>query len=365
VDGLIGRPAGPGSAGALLSQGRAAEALARADADLKSRPDDMETLLVRAAALASMTRYAEADAAYGALLERAPKNAQALAGRAWVLRALGRDDSAAGYVDSLLALPPGDVNVVTAQFVCLYHRHRYEPALALVRAELSKPDVRPPAVSHLRALEAVAEIALGRAEAALRLADALVASRPDDFAIHELGALASVQLARFDDARQRARRALAGAPHHPELLETLGIIERLSGHPERAYDALLEAATLRPELPRARAELSACFTQLGRHGEAAAALDDLPPWWTDEPSLHYARACALTAAGRHDEAMDRLARATGIRPGLLSIARLDPVLVALFQREGAGGRLTQDGDPAHDGDGARSLPAAGAVPVAS
>jgi tetratricopeptide (TPR) repeat protein len=291
--------------------------------------------MLRAAALHSMTRYAEAEAAYSTILAFEPHHFHALSGRSRVNHALGRHDSAGRDLDTLFGLRPGNVYEVGAQFIALYHAHQYDRALTLVRAELAKPDVMRPGVSHLRALEVLAVLALGDAEAALGQADALVALRPDEVAIQELCALASVQLGRFDDARQRARRSLAGAPGHPELLETMGVIERLSGHTERAYTALLEAATLRPELPRARAELSACFTQLGRHAEATAALDDLPPWWADEPHLHYARACLLAATGSHDEAADRLARAVHVRPGLGSIARLDPLLVALFPREAA------------------------------
>ena len=166
----------------------------------------------------------------------------------------------------------------------------------------------------------------GYPEAALRHADELIATRPDMAGVHEIAALALLQLGRFDEGLVRARHALTGAPRHPELIETVGIAERLSGRPTAAVDLLVAAATARPNLPRARAELSACFTQLGRHAEAAAALDSLPAWSAEDPSVLYARACILSAAGRIPEAEDQIERAAQMRPALGWMARVDPLL---------------------------------------
>jgi tetratricopeptide (TPR) repeat protein len=169
----------------------------------------------------------------------------------------------------------------------------------------------------------------GYPDAALRHADELIATQPDLVGLHEVAALALLQLGRPEEGVVRAKRALAGAPRHPELLETLGIAERLAGRPEAAQDRLLHAATARPDLPRARAELSACFTQLGRHAEAAAALDNLPAWQADDPFLLYARACILEAAGQTEAAADHVERAALVRPALGLIARADPLLRGL------------------------------------
>ncbi len=278
-----------------------------------------------------MTRYPEAEAAYGAILGQRPGELRALAGRSAARRALGRTDEADRDLESLLAEPPRDVNDVVAQFRGLYQAHRYAQAIAMIRSELARPDVTLQEANPMRLFEVVLECATGQAADALGHAEALAAMRPDDPGVHELIAHASLQLDRRDAALRHARRALAGAPGHPELLETLGIVERLCGHPERGYEALLEAAVARPGLPRARAELSACFTQLGRHPEASAAIADLPPWTNDDPFVSYARGCILAASGRYEEARDRVGHAIAIRPGLGSIARLDPNLVQMHE----------------------------------
>ena len=114
------------------------------------------------------------------------------------------------------------------------------------------------------------------------------------------------------------------------MLETLGLVQRLSGHPELGYESLLEAAIARPGLPRARAELSVVFTQLGKHEEAAAAIGDLPSWTADDPFVSYARGCILAASGHVAEAKDRIAQASGVRGSLGSVARFDPILAPLY-----------------------------------
>jgi tetratricopeptide (TPR) repeat protein len=314
---------------------------------------------VRAGALAAMTRYPEAEAGYGAILEHSPRDLRALAGRSAARRALGRVAAADQDLELVMAEAPRDIDEVGAQFIGLYRAHRYAQALTLIRSELDEPDVTLPEATLMRLFEVVLECATGQAEAALGHATALAVARPDDPGVHELIAHASMQLGRRDAALRHAKRALAGAPGHPELLETLGLVERLGGHPDRAYEALLEAAVQRPGLPRARAELSACFTQLGRHAEASAAIADLPPWTTDDPFVSYARACILASSGRYEEARDRIAGAAGIRADLGSIARLDPNLTALYEGTAVVHRVT----PGTSSTLADELDAAGRVPT--
>jgi tetratricopeptide (TPR) repeat protein len=336
VGGLLVRPDGAGSGARLLMTGRPAEALSRADDDIRRGRNAPDAQLVRAGALAMLTRYGEAEAVYGAILDGAPANLPALAGRSQMRRNLGFTEPADADLHALLAAEPQNLHEVTAQVIGLYHGHQYERTLTLLRTHLAKPGVTRPVADHLRTLEAVIECVLGQTETAMLHAETLVGRRPDDPGVQEIVALACMQLGRWDAALDHAKRALAGAPRHPELLETLGLVERLSGHSERAYPHLLEAATQRPGLPRARAELSACFTQLGRPSEAALALENLPAWTADDPFVNYARGCILAAAGQFDEARDHLAHAARIRPNLAVIARLDPILAPLFVNLAAG-----------------------------
>jgi tetratricopeptide (TPR) repeat protein len=363
--GLVAHPDAAGSAAALFRLGRPAEAIALADADLRRAPEDISAQLVRAGALAAMTRYPEAEAAYGAILEHAPGDIQALAGRSATRRALGRLAAADEDLDLVMAEPPRDIHEVGAQFRGLYRAHRYAQASTLIRSELAEPDITLPEANLMRLFELVLECATGQAEAALGHASTLAVAHPDDPGVHELIAHASLQLGRRDAALRHAKRALAGAPGHPELLETLGLVERLCGHPDRAYVVLLEAAIKRPGLPRARAELSACFTQLGRHAEASAAIADLPPWTADDPFVSYARGCILAASGQVEGARDLIADAAGVRASLGSIARHDPNLSALYEDLTAIHRITPETSStlADDLDAAGSGPKAEAFPV--
>jgi tetratricopeptide (TPR) repeat protein len=324
------------SAGHLVRLGRLTEGLAAAESALQRNPRDVDAMLSRAAALSIMTRYAEAETEYNGLLALVPATPPALAGRFRVLRALGRLDAAQQDLDALLATPLTDVDSVGTRFFALYVDHQYERALQVVHAGLALPGVGGAHRDLLRSFEVILQEALGRPEAALQIVGELIARRPDQFELHEAAALALIQLGRFDEARRHADRALAGAPQHPELLETRGIVERLSGRPDRAVEFLLSAAIKRPDLPRARAELAVGFTQLGRHAEAAAALDSLPRWEAADPNLLYARAAVDAAAGRYDAAERQLANAAQIRPGLGRVARLDPIFLSLHSPARAG-----------------------------
>jgi tetratricopeptide (TPR) repeat protein/Zn-dependent protease len=323
---LFGAPSGTGSPVELLNLGRADEALAKAEEASRRDPANGEAVYTYGAALLAMTRYADAETLYSGLLAREPDSLRALSGRFSARRALGRVDEAAPDLAALLARPPVGIVEIGAQFQALYRDRQYERGLELIRSELARPGVPRPEAFHLRMLEAAMESVGGYPEAALRHADELIAMRPDMAPLHEAAALALIQLGRVEEALVRARRALTGAPRHPELIETVGIAERLCGRPEAALPLLLQAATARPDMPRARAELSACFTQLGRHVEAAAALDNLPAWAMDDPTVIYARGCILAAAGRLAEAADHVEQGSQLRPALAWVARVDPIL---------------------------------------
>lgn len=310
----------------LLMQGRNEEALAAIEKTLARNPADPEALVLKATALRLMTRYDEAEATYTDLLDRDPTHADARCGRAMVRSLVGREAEAMADLDAILTEPDDDGSRALGRIAVLYVAQRYREGLAEADGLAARPGLDRGVAHRLHAIRAMHREALGDGEAALAYLDAALVDHPDDMVLHEARALTLIGLGRPDEAIRSARRAVDVAPRNPELLETLGIAERFAGRPEAALPRLMDAAAARPELARGRAELSACFVQLGRVDEARAALATLPDRVRDNASVFYAEACLLGATGERTEASVRLARMAGIRPGLGRRAAADPVL---------------------------------------
>lgn len=312
---------------ALMFQGRADEALETADRAVDRNPEDAEALFARASVLRLLTRYAEAETEYTRLIERQPDMVHALSGRSVVRSALGDASGARADLEALAAVP--DPKPAMPYAIALYAAYRYEDASAEIGTALRRPDLGRAERTLLHGLSSVMNEALGHPDTALVIADTELADHPDDLVLHEARALALIGLGRQEEAIISARRALAGAPKNPELLETTGIAERLAGRASAALPRLLAAASARPESSRGRAELSACFTQLGRLDEARDALATVPEARRQDPHFKYAEACLLAATGDRDRAMATLADAVRIRPGLGRRAATDPLLGAI------------------------------------
>ena len=311
----------------LLMQGRNDDALAAVEKTLARKPADPEALLLKATALRLMTRYNEAEATYSDLLDRDPTHFEALCGRAMVRSLDGRDAEARADLDAILAGPDDDGSRALARIAALYVAQRYRDGLAEADALAARPGLDRGVARRLHAIRAMHREALGDGQAALADLDTALVDHPDDMVLHEARALTLIGLGRPDAAVRSARRAVDVAPRNPELLETLGIAERFAGRPEAALPWLMDAAAARPELARGRAELSACFVQLGRIDEARAAMATLPDSVArDNACVLYAEACLLGATGERTEAAARLARMADIRPGLARRAATDPVL---------------------------------------
>lgn len=324
-DVMVGKRQG-NSPGHLMLQGLYQQAFDSACVAMANHPGDLELTLVAADSLRLMSRFADAETGYDEILKRDPRHARALRGRAYARRLLGRDAAADADLGALLALPRADA--VVSQAIGLYDANRHEDGLRLVLDAL--PTAENVVVARvLRSFIALFETTLGREEDALRHTDELVSAEPGRPDLHEHRALILCDLGRFDEAVAAARRALAGAPKHPEFLETLSIAERLAGNPFGAISRLVDAAVARPAFPRARAEVALCQLQLGRAVEARAALDTLPGYAARDPFVIYARAALAAAAGATDQAIGLLNDVRRVRPELGVRAQVDPLFRAL------------------------------------
>jgi tetratricopeptide (TPR) repeat protein/Zn-dependent protease len=318
------KKAGPSAQ--LLRKGLAQEAFNAACVEMADRPADPDPVLVAATALLILTRYGDAETGFNEMLRRDPTNAPALAGRAETRRRQGRMSSAEADLQTLLGLQ--NPEAIAAQAAALYQAGRLDEGCRLTMAALPKAQ-NVVVARMLEARLASFEMTLGRELEALGHADALVRAEPGRPDLHELRALILCCLGRLDEANAAATKALAGATKHPEFLETLGIVERLSGNPTAAMPRLVDAAVARPNLPRGRAELALCQVQLGRVPEAKAALASLPEYAAGDPFVVYARAAAALADGGIDTATALLREVQRLRPDLGLRAGVDPLFRGL------------------------------------
>lgn len=319
---LVGKAALPQPAN-LIVAGRYEQALAVAKQRLAEQPGDMAAMFMAANAMRLMARYNDALWGYEEMLRREPNNPAGLLGRIQCLLQLGRRDEAQADLARLLTFPVQAAG--TVQVLALYAADRYADGLARVSGLDASDPARRIQVQRLAALFLYV---LDRQDEALRLTGGLIATEPGEGALHEMRALILLNMGRLPEASQAIRAALGGAPDHPEFKQTLGLIRRISGDPQAALQPLVDSASVRPGNVRARSELATCYVQLGRIGEARAALETLPGYLADDPFALYARAALARASGAIDEAHRLLAAAAAVRPELGSRAARDPIFAA-------------------------------------
>ena len=324
----VSRGKGPAlSPGQLMLDGRYQEAFDLARVAMSDHPTDPGPVLLASDALRLMSRYTDADWGYDKVLGAEPGNPRALRGRAYTRRHLGRHADADADLQTLLALPRSVAAI--PQAAALYDANRHADGLALV-SEFVPAGQNPILIKVVKTYVVIFEYALGREEEALRHVDELVATTPDDTGLREQRALIQIDLGRFAPATADARAALGMKPQHPSYMETLGVTARMSGDATAAVQAFTLSAEARPSDPRARSELAICQVQLGRLGEARAALETLPGYAIRDPFAQYAKAALAVAGGDPAAAMGFLAEAARLRPELGLRAGVDPLFGALL-----------------------------------
>ena len=324
----VSRGKGPAlSPGQLMLDGRYQEAFDLARVAMSDHPTDPGPVLLASDALRLMSRYTDADWGYDKVLGAEPGNPRALRGRAYTRRHLGRHADADADLQTLLALPRSVAAI--PQAAALYDANRHADGLALV-SEFVPAGQNPILIKVVKTYVVIFEYALGREEEALRHVDELVATTPDDPGLREQRALIQIDLGRFAPATADARAALGMKPQHPSYMETLGVTARMSGDATAAVQAFTLSAEARPSDPRARSELAICQVQLGRLGEARAALETLPGYAIRDPFAQYAKAALAVAGGDPAAAMGFLAEAARLRPELGLRAGVDPLFGALL-----------------------------------
>ena len=305
-----------------MVEGRYQEAFNAARLKMADRPGDLGPIVAASDALRLLSRYTDAEVGYNRVLAVDPARDRALRGRSMTRRSLGRDADAEADLRALLSLPLA--GAIVSQSSALYGFERHDDGYRLIQAAL--PGIHDPMVARiLTSFLPMFEYGLGQPDKALAHLDEVLRFIPNDAGLHELRALILIDLGRSPEAIDEVRGSLAAKPHHPSYLETFGIAVRMSGDAMGAHQPLALSTEVRPSDPRARSELVLCLTQIGRLGEARAALETLPGYTVREPWVAYARAALAVAGGSRDEASALLAEARRIRPELGVRAGVDPL----------------------------------------
>ncbi len=110
--------------------------------------------------------------------------------------------------------------------------------------------------------------------------------------------------ARYPDAEQVVREAIALMPEYPLLHEDLGSVLALQGRYEEAIPSLEQAIRLEPQLPKAHKKLGEALAALGRGREADESFEEF--FDRDPARGKVALALDHLRAGRKDEALETL-----------------------------------------------------------
>jgi tetratricopeptide (TPR) repeat protein len=341
-------------------QGKAHDALVRADAVLASAPDDAEALAVRAQALRDLGRFPEAIASLDKLLDadasdrfrllRALLRAAisdsrgaladldavgpltANAPLAFVVRAeiylyLERYDDALAWFDRFRSVDPGNAVVDGERALALLGQGRAAEAEKEIEALFADPPADPAVAQWMNRQEPARlervrgellvirgrmRIAGGRyseARADLTAADGVVGPRSDITA-----ALAQATLA-ADKPAQALAIVEAASPVIGAIPDVLAVkaaaLLQLERYDE-ALAAISKALEVNPGNARYRRLRALILPALGRLEDAVADLAELAKSLPDDPEIHHQWGVALRDLGRRGEALARLAAAEAL-----------------------------------------------------
>ena len=244
------------------------------------------------------------------ILARDPRHGGALNGLATEAAARGDEKRAMAMLENALAVDVND-GMAVANLAALHATvgRWEEAAICLERAEgILGPT---PALLGLRAQLLAAA---GDGEAALEIAQALVAEAPDNAENHYRLGVHLLGLDRPEAAAAAFRATIALQPQHRDAWHNLGQLLSNAGEHEEALAALRRALLMRPGEPVGAAALSQALLRAGQpeaaEAEARRALVAAP----NQPLPLIALGRALSAQGRHKDSLASLARAVRATP---------------------------------------------------
>ena len=268
------------------------------------------------AALTIGGRYEEAAQKADAWLRTQPENAQALLTRILIAEATGEEDKIAPLMERLEGLDELNARerLMLAQF--LLRANKIPLARRQLRAAIERPDTRLQAMEMLLRIEVHQR---NREEAETLVSSMLSQAPAHPYANYILGTLRLAQN-QPREAIAAFETSIASQPS-PGALNDLAYTLYDQGRSRQALPLVEQAILLDPNSPHARGTHAAILLDLGRPAEAAEAIQRALERAPDHPPFLITLARVYHAQGKTEEAKS-------IRDRLLSIqGQLDPATV--------------------------------------
>ncbi|HWZ62309.1 MAG TPA: tetratricopeptide repeat protein [Steroidobacteraceae bacterium] len=341
----LGEP-GLASVGALMRQGRFAEAERQAELLVKGSPDDGISWKILGVVRAHLGR--DALPALRKAAQLLPEDAEAHRNLGAVLEQQGQREEALTSLERVLAIEPHDVAVLLTAANCLCALARHREAVPLYERALELNPRLPEAHNNLgNALQELGDCT----RAVDCYARALAVNSGDAEALANLGN-AQRQLGQLDEALTTLKRALALVPATSLAHNNLGLVLAALTRREEAAASFRRAVELNPRFLQAWHNLGNVLCDANDHRAAQAAYRravDLEPQRADS---HWHLARVLYELGELAESIASYRRALALEPehaqarlGLATALRLEGSVAEA--QELCRALLTSD--PAHAG----------------
>ena len=254
-------------------------------------------------------RHAEAAELIGKAVAREPGNAIYRTNFGVVLKELGRLDEAVVSYDRALAIDPSITQLHSNRGVALLGLGRAGDAVAAQQQALSLD----PNYAEAHANLGLALMELGQRDDAIESYRRAIALKPDYANAHSQLALALAATGRLDEALESAQRAVLLRPMSAAAQHTLGGVQMELGRLEEAVESFRKAVQIRPD-PAAYRNLGNVLAGLGRHRDAASALEAAIAGNPRDATAHLALGRVLYDLSTFERATDSFRRAAALRP---------------------------------------------------
>ena len=226
----------------------------------------------------------------------------------------GHADAALPLLEKAVTLAPARPEFRLGLANAFYALRRWEDTVAACETVLK----RRRDLAEARNLLGLAQLALGRADAAEAQFRKLVALRPDHPGAHHNLGNALLARHRPADAADAYRAALARAPDFADGWTNLGIARRMTGDHAGAEAAFRRVVALLPESPDALSNLGLALRAQDRLDDALVAFDAALAKQPDFALALNNRGGTLMRLARVAEAAESYRRAVASRPDLIA-----------------------------------------------